>query len=198
MRSVTRFMYVVFAFALFECLFLSPVGGQTGPSKAATIKKKNGQIIKGEINGIVVQGGSELVTGSPGGYGALYYTPKGEQIESIDEDGVHYRPGARIRYVSIGQKDKIDDSEAAGVAIEMENNFTAMFDYSGKHGMASVKSDTMSLDNPAKFKLLGEYRKEGSTGKIIPALEVNTAKGIVLVPIAEIVEFKKAADKPKF
>ena len=201
MRPKIQITYLVLGFTLFGCLFFAPIFGQTGQTKTATIKKKDGEVIKGEIKGTVVQGESGPVsTGSRTGYGALYYTPKGEQIEAIDEEGVHYRvSGRRVRFVNIGQKDKINDSEAAGVAVAMdgEGSSNPVFDYSISHGMAAVLCDVLEVTSPTRLKILGEYRKDGKLGKIIPALEVATAKGMVSIPIEEIVEFKKVTEKPK-
>ncbi len=156
-----------------------------------TVKKNNGQLLKGSIQGAIIQGESSAVkTDASAGYGGLYYIAKGEQIESIDEEGVHYRPGTRLRYVSIGQKQPIDDLEVIKMAVNLDNNFMAMFDYSNKHNMASVKSDFMDMKTPSKLRLIGEYRNDGNSGAIIPALQINTATGTIAVPIADIVKFK--------
>ncbi len=157
----------------------------------ATVKKNNGQLLKGSIQGTVIQGESGPVkTDASGGYGGLYYIAKGEQIESIDENGVHYRNGTRLRYVSIGQKQPIDDLVVAKMAIDLDNNFMAMFDYSSKHNMASVKSDFIDMKAPSKLRLIGEYRNGGKSKAMIPALQINTATGKIAVPIADIVKFK--------
>lgn len=199
MRSRMWFVYLVFGFALSECFFFASIFAQTNETKIATIKKKNGEVVKGQINGIVVQGKSGPVsTGSKTGYGALYYAGKGTDIEAIDEEGVHYKSSAKVGYVNIGQKGPINDSEAARVAVE--DSFTAMFDYSGNNGMASVNfGSSFGSSASTKLPVLGEYRKDGDgkTGKIIPVLEVSTAKGTTSVPIEEIVAFKVAAEKPK-
>ncbi|MGH9833733.1 MAG: hypothetical protein ACRD9Y_11995, partial [Blastocatellia bacterium] len=77
MRSRMWFVYLVFGFALSECFFFASIFAQTNETKIATIKKKNGEVVKGQINGIVVQGKSGPVsTGSKTGYGALYYAGK--------------------------------------------------------------------------------------------------------------------------
>ncbi|MGQ0761283.1 MAG: hypothetical protein ACT4OT_04610 [Acidobacteriota bacterium] len=157
----------------------------------ATVKKNNGQLLKGSIQGTVIQGESSPVkSDASGGYGGLYYIAKGEQIESIDEDGVRYRNGTRLRYVSIGQKQPIDDLEVAKMAVDLDNNFMAMFDYSSKHNMASVKSDFIDMKAPSKLRLIGEYRNEGKSEAILPTLQINTATGKIAVPIADIVKFK--------
>jgi len=197
MRSRMWFAYLVFGFALSECFLFALILAQTSETKIATIKRKNGEVVKGQINGIVVQGKSGPVSaGSKTGYGALYYAGKGADIEAIDEEGVHYKSGAKVGYVNIGQKGPINDAEAARVAVE--DSFTAMFDYSGNNGMASVNFGS-SFGVTSKLPVLGEYRKDGDgkTGKIIPTLEVVTAKGTVSIPIEEIVAFKVAAEKPK-
>ncbi len=198
MRSKTRVTYLaLIGFTLFGCLFFVSISAQTSETKTSTIKRKNGEVIKGQINGIVVQGKSGPVSaGSKTGYGALYYAGKGADIEAIDEEGVHYKSGAKVGYVNIGQKEPINDSEAASVAVE--DSFTAMFDYSSKNGMASVNFGS-SFGVTSKLPVLGEYRKDGDrkTGKIIPTLEVATAKGTISIPIEEIVTFKVAAEKPK-
>ena len=157
----------------------------------ATVKKVNGQLLKGTIRGIVIQGESSAVKAeASAGYGGLYYIAKGEQIETIDDEGVHYRSGTRLRYVSIGQKQPINDLEVATLLSELDKNFMAMFDYSSKHDMASVKSDFMDMKTPAKLKLIGEYRYDGKSGTIVPSLQINTATGEITVPIADIVKFK--------
>jgi hypothetical protein len=180
-------------------LFLLVAGTGIGQDKSATIKKKNGEVVKGEIKGIIVQGKSGPVsTGSQSGYGALYYAGKGADIETIDEEGVHYRSGAKVGYVNIGQQGPINDAEAARVAVEAD--FTAMFDYSSKNGMASVSFGSQSGSSAStKLSVLGEYRRseDGKSGKIIPTLEVSTATGTVTVPAAEIIAFNVVAKQPK-
>jgi len=157
----------------------------------ATIKKNNGQLLKGSIQGAIIQGESSAVkTDASAGYGGLYYIAKGEEIESIDDEGVHYRPGTRLRYVSIGQKQPINDLEVIKMAVNLDNNFMAMFDYSKTHDMASVKSDFIDMKTPSKLRLIGEYRNDGNSGTILPSLQIKTATGAVAVPIGDIVKFK--------
>lgn len=51
------------------------------------------------------------------------------------------------------------------------------------------------LETAPRCSILGTYVKDKEQGKykIIPALEVNTDKGIVTIPVGDIVEFKTAA-----
>ena len=56
-------------------------------SPATTIKRKGGQVTRGEIKGLIVQGQTgDVSEGSLSGHGALYFVVEGKDIEAVDED----------------------------------------------------------------------------------------------------------------
>ena len=155
----------------------------------ATVKRSSGPVLKGAIVGIVVQGeAAPSKTGT--GYGGLYYVAKGEQIEAIDEDGIHFRSGTRLRYVSIGQKKEINVTDVVRMAVDFDKDFMAGLEYSKKNDMAAVSADYMDTKAPTKLKLIGTYRRDGQADEIIPAVEIATTSGKITVPVADIVPFR--------
>jgi len=164
-------------------------------SPATTIKRKGGQVTRGEIKGLIVQGQTgDVSEGSLSGHGALYFVVEGKDIEAIDEEGIHYK---RARYILVGQKGTPDPIEILETYVKFTNgDMMASLTYSGRHDGASVQVDSIETTAPVRLKLLGEFRMEDSKRKLIPALEINTGKGVVSIPVEEIVEFRKPSGGP--
>ena len=59
------------------------------------------------------------------------------------------------------------------------------------------KDTTMEIKTPIGAKLIGGFSREGAKGKLTPAIDIVTVKGVVTVRVEEIVEFKKTVEKAK-
>lgn len=159
---------------------------------AATIKTKDGKIISGQIRGMIVQKGEVKTDKSAEGtiYSVEYDMSNGEDIEAIDEEGVH-----RSHLWSVGV------NATGGLPTNLE-----VFKPGEKTGLGAnrvsakgLKYNVFALDYsprvPSKAKLLGEFRTENGKDVIIPALHVTTKEGVVDIPVADIVAFKSDAKK---
>jgi hypothetical protein len=137
---------------------------------AATVKKKNGDVVEGTIQGLIVQreGKQDSVT---------YVIRKGSDITAIDARGVILKKGSKMDRLTIYMEGKsAEEIEKLG----------------GSGGMVMrVSGEGKALIDPAP--LLGEYTGSISAnqikGAITPSIRVKTKEGIVTIPVAEIVEF---------
>jgi hypothetical protein len=159
---------------------------------AATIKTKDGKIISGQIRGMIVQKGEVELNQSAEGtiHNVSYDMSNGEDIQAIDEEGVHR---SHLWLVSV--------SATGGLPTDLE-----VFKPGEKTGLGAnrvsakgLKYNVFSFDLsprvPSKLKLLGEFRTENGKDVIIPALHVTTTEGVVDIPVADIVAFKSDAKK---
>ena len=154
---------------------------------AATIKTKGGKIVNGQIRGMIVQKGEvqlEKLT-----EGTLHYVPyymsNGEDIDAIDEEGVHRSHLWLVTASAIGGLP--DDLEVFKSGEKTGDRVSA------KGLKYNVFAFDFSPRVPSKEKLLGEFRSENGKDVVIPALHVTTKEGVVDIPVADIVAFKSEA-----
>lgn len=152
---------------------------------AGTLKMKNGQIVRGEIKGKLVFKSLIHTDVGGGGYGLIYYMLAGNEVDSITEEGVRWKDGkSAFRHMLVQKKEPPDDVEALTALKDTDFPMDYMMKYGGsnwegKPGVPDV--------NPIPVRLLGELRYEEGKAKIIPSLDVETPKGIVKVPVEDIV-----------
>ncbi|HLG15347.1 MAG TPA: hypothetical protein VJH03_12710 [Blastocatellia bacterium] len=140
---------------------------------AASVKKKNGEVVEGKIQARIVQ--RQAKEGS-----VSYVIRKGSDITAIDEQGVHFKKGSKVDDLTIFMEGKsATEIEALG----------------GKGGfvlhITGETKEAATDSNP----LLGEYRGDASRkeikGVIFSVINIQTKTGIVTIPVEEIVEFAK-------
>lgn len=171
-----------------------------GLAHAATIKTKAGAIHEGKIAGLIVLKGRYEETPSeknPGQkvYTARYVVVNGHDLEKIDEQGVHLGGGRVTGIFSVEQEGTpLDDLDVVHTGLQIpEGGFLSrgytkaggsMFRMGGRAG-AVISRDTV----------LGEYRedREKKESVLRPIIEIETAGGVVKVPVAELVELKPEA-----
>jgi hypothetical protein len=165
-------------------------------ASGSTIKKRTGQIVTGQIKGILIQGETgDVKDEAARGHGALYYRVPGADIVAIDEEGVNLRPDSHPRYILCGRKDALNEIAILEAFHKIEEGGTNV-DFIGlAFGVGCVQVDSRKVQTPIKLRLRGEFRMEGNTGKLIPAIEVITAAGNVNIPVEEIVAFKRIGEK---
>ena len=153
---------------------------------AGTLKMKNGQIVRGEIKGKLVFKSLIHTDVGGGGYGLIYYMLAGNEVDSITEEGVRWKDGkSAFRHMLVQKKEPPDDVEA--LTALKDTDFMPM-DYMMKYGGSNWEGKPGVPDvNPIPVRLLGELRYEEGKAKIIPSLDVETPKGIVKVPVEDIV-----------
>ncbi len=154
---------------------------------AATIKTKDGKIIQGQIRGMIVQKDEIKLEKSAEGtiHTVGYLMSNGEDIDAIDEEGVHR---SHIWLITV--------SAVGGLPTDIE-----VFKPGAKTGLMAnrvsakgLKYDVFAFDFsprvPSKEKLLGEFRSDKGKDVAIPALHVTTNEGAVVIRVADIVAFK--------
>lgn len=167
---------------------------------AASIKTKSGVIHEGELTGLIVLKGryeeaaSEKTPGQKV-YSARYVVANGYDIEKIDEQGVHQKGGRVIGILSVEQEGTpLDDLDVVRAGLQIpEGGFLA-------RGYTKAGGTIFRLGGRAdkvvtRDTVLGEYRedREKKESELRPALEIETANGVVKVPVAELVELKPEA-----
>ena len=169
-------------------------------SFAGFVKKKDGQILQGSINGLIVLASEErsVKEGEKVRYLQVHIIEQGKDVLSLDEDGVQMAAASEMVICSLsstvaGKAGKLSD---LGVRLTMAHMLSDMLDgprafepNADDPDKGQWKITIMTGVQQAKakshgaLKLLGELRN----GKIIPALEVVTAGGTVTVPVDDIV-----------
>lgn len=164
---------------------------------AAKIKKKNGQVVEGEIKGTIVLKsiGQSRSKEDPKVtvYSVQYALISGNEIDVIDEKGVH-KTSNRFAFFSVSQENTPpDDNEVIEIGVNMPSG-PFSFGYTKKGGTVVRLGGTKYESGGTNTNtLLGEIRKNPKTGKteIVPAIEIVTSSGTVKIPVTEIVDFKK-------
>ena len=158
---------------------------------AGTIKTKDGKIVSGQIRGMIVQKGEIKLEQSAEGtvHIVSYDMSNGENIDAIDEKGVHRSHLWSFTVSAVGGLP--DDIEVFKP---------------GKTGLGADRLSARGLKYyvflidfsprvPSTEKLLGEFRPDNGKDVIIPTLHVTTKEGVVEIPVADIVVFKSDISK---
>ncbi|OGU42091.1 MAG: hypothetical protein A2315_09370 [Ignavibacteria bacterium RIFOXYB2_FULL_35_12] len=164
---------------------------------ATQVKLKNGKVLEGTINGLIVQ--KEETKKSPSEkdpkkvvYNASYYLTNGEEIGLIDEQGVH-KNSNKVVIINCSQEETpLNDLDVVETGINApESPFSVSYTEAGGT-VVRIGGRSSNPTSVSKDTLLGVYRADPKTGKgqIILEIEIVTEKGLVKVPIKSIVEFK--------
>jgi len=198
MNIHSQFLCAILMCGLIESAFRVAVIGSAGQSKVSSVKTNNGPVVEGQIKGIIVLkdkvGQSER--GPKVTYSLNYTLVSGEGIDAIDEAGVHLGSDAKLDFVSCTQEGNLpDDAEVLARGMSLPAGATkfdafakgsTLFHVDVRTGNRSVQTGT----------LLGEFRAEGQKEGLIPAIEISTEKGVVKIPVGEVVAFKEKAGRP--
>ena len=166
---------------------------------AASIKTKSGATHEGKLAGLIVLKGRYEEAASeknPGQkvYSARYVVANGYDIEKIDEQGVHQKGGRVIGILSVEQEGSpLDDLDVVRAGLDMpESPFAVGYT---KAGGTIVRLGGRAEKVVTRDTVLGEYRKDRGKkeSELRSALEIETANGVVKVPVAELVELKPEA-----
>jgi hypothetical protein len=154
---------------------------QKAPSTVASINKKNGQIIRGEIKGEIVQGTEEQTVkeGDRVSYVQTHSLVNGADIRTIDSAGIKLAEGSEVRTITLisysppGSARKwsdvnerltvMDQFLSLGVPGTQEKDQFKIIVFKGAYKEPEPESPK------AKTKLLGEFKG----GKIASAIEVK-------------------------
>ena len=171
-----------------------------GPAHAATIKTKAGILHEGKISGLIVLKGRYAETPSektPGQkvYSARYVVVNGSDVEKIDEQGIHQKGGRVIGIFSVEQEGApLDDLDVVRTGLQIPEGGFLSRGYT-KAGGSMFRLGGRADKAITRDTVLGEYREDGEKKESVlrPVLEIETATGVVKVPVTELVEFKPEA-----
>jgi hypothetical protein len=153
----------------------------------ATIKVKSGAVHEGKIQGVIVLKGNERETTSEADpsktvYAATYTVLNGADITAIDEKGVH-GTGKPVGVLDVTQEgDTLDDLDIVRTGLKIKPGPSAFA--STKKAGTITRVDHRAPSSPAPDAIIGDFREAG--GELRPTLEIETAKGIVKVPVADL------------
>jgi len=158
----------------------------------ATIKKKTGEIITGDIKGLIGLGYvvDPIKKGNKVTYGGAYFLIHGDDIQSITEEGVLFNPEKGLNRAIVMAKTQPKAVEA----LEATRGFTDFIRIGGTKGWGGNIVEGVTKPNPIPAPILGELRVEDGKALLIPAIEVITEKETIVIPIEEIVEIKKKVE----
>jgi hypothetical protein len=183
--------------AIISLLALGLLTSFNATSSAATIEKKDGTAVVGNISGLIVQRGEIKKSPSEKNPGktvqtASYYLTNGAEISAIDKKGLH-KDSDKIVFIVVSQEEfPLEDLDVLNKGIDAPPSFFSVV-YT-KAGGTVVRMGGRSAQPSAVSKdvILGEYRQDRDTreAQLIPAIEVVTAAGPVKIAVSDIVGFE--------
>jgi len=157
---------------------------------AATLKVKSGAVHEGKVNGLIVLKGDERETLSEQDpsktvYWASYTVLNGSDLAAIDAKGVHLGSGQPVGRFDVMQEDApLDDADVVRTGLRIPP---------GPFGTGTTKAagtvsrvEDRTGPGPRRDTILGEFRTEGDKVELRPAIEIETAQGIVKVPVEDL------------
>ena len=157
---------------------------------AATLKVKSGAVHEGKVHGLIVLKGDEQETlseqdPSKSVYWASYTVLNGSDLAAIDARGVHLGSGQPVARFEVKQEDApLDDVDVARTGLRIP---------SGPFGTGTTKAagtvsrvEDRTGQGPRRDTILGEFRTEGDKVELRPEIEIETAQGIVKVPVEDL------------
>jgi len=171
-------------------ILIMVVFGISAAASPAEITKRNGETVKGEIKGLIVQQG--LVEKKKGDmYSSTFFTLNGTDIVRIDNDGVHYQPGSDVGFLIMTKKCSAPDLiEALETWIKdpPPQGFPVLWLKRTPSG-TKITLGKRGKESVIRNDILGEFRMSKDKGIIVPAIEVVTADGIVKISVQELFDY---------
>lgn len=192
------------------------VSAQTNQPGPANVKRKDGQMVKGKLKGLLVLKGEVKQTEGKARYNVVYEVVNAQDIDLINEEGVREPEGSlSLMVFADGEKIPPDDIEVLEAIGKKESFGTIRLERLPDTASMSLKQTLQKLAMPSveslslkdggmkvfsgrnrkatvsTLKILGEFRISQGKGSIVPAMEVITENGVVTIPIQEIIAFKK-------
>jgi hypothetical protein len=154
------------------------------PLLAANVKKRNGEVIEGEIQRTIIL--------KERGPATFYCAVEVKDVLGIDEEGIRVREGRGLSVLGLDAKRGSEVLEAVQWFRDqkLSGKKLLMRDLpSGGQVIGSFKGFEKPCPQKKEY-LLGEFRvdKQQHTIEVIPAIDINTAKGMVSVPVSEILD----------
>ncbi len=190
--------------ALIVAVLLFAVSGD-----AATIKKKDGQIVEGTIISRMIV--LKRLEQSPSKdnpanmvYSVTYWLLPGKDIQVIDEDGVHMTkdrdPAVAVILLVASQTGTPPDEGVVlveGLAFRggEKVNFQKQWEKPDMFLARRVAPLNLNPDHVFTDPLAGPVNGTPTTYWIDPGIRVKTKQGEINIPVSEIVDFKQKTEK---
>jgi hypothetical protein len=158
-----------------------------------TIKTKNGKIVEGDIEGLVF---IKFLTDQEE---QTHYVMDPEGITAIDEQGIHLDGHSWVRALDCygnEPRSKESRSKDEDVIKYVESHFelTERGGVSfplGCVGPCCADQHSIYRHMLTDVRILGQFVAKDEKIRFLPSLNVTTEKGLIVLPIAEIIEFTK-------
>ena len=171
--------------------FVRKVNGKLSPLHPELGEQKDAQRVEGQITGPIVQkteGPREKT--KDGKYIYTLMVTDGKDIEMIDGNGIYQAVGTNITVFAANlDKGDLDDLDflKTGMASKATSAPDLRLPSGDKMGRFVFKTNKQAAGT---LKLAGEFRTENN-GQVTPALQVNTDNGVVVIPVEQLIPFKK-------
>ena len=159
-------------------------------ASAATLTVKSGAVHEGKVHGLIVLKGDDRETQSEQDpsktvYWASYTVLNGSDVAAIDAKGVRLGSGQPVGRFDVKQEDApLDDVDVVRTSLKIPP---------GPFGAGTTKAAgtvTRVADRagqgPRRDTVLGEFRAEGDKAELRLVIEIETAQGVVKVPVADL------------
>ncbi len=176
--------------------FVRKINGKITALQPELGDNKDAQRVEGQISGPIVhkaEGPQEKT--KKGKYIYTFMVTDGKDIEVSDSSGMYQSVGSNITVLAANlDKSGIDDLEflETGMASKANTATGLRLPSGGTMGRFVFKT---SKQSPGTLKLTGEFRSDKNKGQLIPALQVNTDQGIVLIPVDQLIPLKKKTEQ---
>ena len=164
-------------------------------SSVTQVRKKDGQVVEGTIQGVIVQRSVETTSEDAKiVYRNIYHIWTGKNISLIGEKGVEVNQGSPMLVAFATSRDKpIKDPEIVkGVLALLSESkkgiaLSAVKVPSGAEVV--IAGSVVGKNSPVAAKLIGSVRGSGET-MLRPDLTMLTETGPITVPLTEVIDFK--------
>jgi ligand-binding sensor domain-containing protein len=162
----------------------------------AWVTKKDGSVIWGQPQGLVVlkSEAEKSKDGTKTMYSVVYYLINGGDIAGIDGVGVSTLEGRTIGTLVAMQDNRPPNDVDVLVGMERKKDERMFRSPSGALCVAAGKEFEGEAINA---KLIGEFRHEGKQGRMLSAIQVVTDKGVISLPVKDVVAFRKIRQSEK-
>lgn len=153
------------------------------------VKKRNGTTETGALSSVIVL--KEIAQATNNGktnYTATYYLINGRSVASITEEGVKLA-GTDVATCTVSQDVPPDDLDVLVTCSDASDSNPLAMAFT-KDGGTVVR-----LKEPPTYRhrVIGEFRRVDGAPRLVKALEVVTPAGSVVVPVGDLVVFKRGA-----
>ncbi len=200
-------------FLLVFVIVLSLIGISEGSAQVrlSKIKKKNGQIVEGVLKGFIVKKGAvdTKKEGAVTKFSVGYDIVKGDDIELIDEEGIHLREHNLFVNLSVSTENLAPDDLAVLGLFNKQLEFQLKMNSNREDQIPAILASQLpkggtviqmfgrlSKARVVADSVSGFFVPNAAGGRFIQNIEVTTARGIIAIPVSEIAALTAPAKTP--